>query len=1072
MTSTSWEAVKALFADALDRPPSERQAFLEQACGTDRETCARVARLVARHDALGTFLGPADAPLDGREEQCQGSKEDGQGFVGRLVARRYRLREVLGSGGSSAVYRAEDALSGTDVAVKLLWKIHGTLSEAARREVAALRHLRLPGIVSLLDEGVEEGTPFLVMELVRGEPFPGDAKTWAHIAPRAAALLEALGRIHWAGVIHRDLKPGNVLVDAAGRVTIVDLGIAGGPALVDDIYGMPLACTPDYAAPELLDGGPPSERTDLYAVGVLLYQGLTGRIPHRAGPEDTFFERRMREVAAPLETNDPGVDDGLRQLIDQLVARDPAERPASAAEVLERLGIGPQASLPCLGGTGPLESLCAAVRAGGCVRVAGSPGSGRTRLLAELKQHLKAEGRAVVALEAGGSPFSSLDALLGEAAQLSGITLDEVEAVALQRLTRTLSAGTVLICDDFDRFDRWSSAVLQRAAVHGTTVCAVRESDAAEVRLGVLLEADLRTLFAGPDRLFHVREDAAHELWRRSGGLPRRVEAELGAWVRAGLARREGDRFVVERLALEQLGQGIPAGLSNLPVRRDLPARLGELLEVLDLAGGTAIPGLLSQVTSRPLWRVEAELAELEELGAVRIGADMVQALGGVAPSSGDRNLALRGRIAAALPPGSDARLFHLISAGELGSVPAEAESLADRWNRAGLVGRAWAVMLEALAAVRDDPQREGDLLHRLARQALTLATRDAIDQVLYHLARARRYDARIQHLEALMRAALWTVGGDGGRALDLLSDLALDEASELQTLKRSVEGLASRYVPLERGRVAVQRILASARSGSLAEERGTTLEQLGWLRYREERFARAARLQERAARLATTRWARVSALLNAASARMEDVDLAGAEALAREGFELASAARHPIQEARAEWLLRSIAYRRAAPLAADLELLDAAAALNFPNFQGLICLNEAAIAWRANDLDLARNLALRAASHWAQAGRAAGRALAEALALRCGAALPGAEQERILQDALRCPVPGMAVQALGLVAAASPDRRHRALESAAERAQGIPRERFAHRREVISVDEALNGVSVNGNTSASPCTG
>ncbi|MEZ4309091.1 MAG: protein kinase, partial [Polyangiaceae bacterium] len=144
------------------------------------------------------------------------------------LAGRYKLHALLGRGGNGEVWEAEDRLSTGRVAVKILDRGRGAAAARVRREVSALRLLHLPGVVHLLDEGVESGRAYLVMERVNGEPFPGvpAPAAWERIEPVVTGLLETLSRIHAAGVVHRDLKPANVLVTPEGRPVVLDFGIS------------------------------------------------------------------------------------------------------------------------------------------------------------------------------------------------------------------------------------------------------------------------------------------------------------------------------------------------------------------------------------------------------------------------------------------------------------------------------------------------------------------------------------------------------------------------------------------------------------------------------------------------------------------------------------------------------------------------------------------------------------------------------------------------------------------------------------------------------------------------------
>ena len=264
-----------------------------------------------------------------------------QGPLPRTIAERYHLGELLGRGGHGEVWEAEDRLAGERVAVKLLDGELGPQAARVRREIAALRLLRLPGVVRLHDEGLEGGLAFLVMERVSGQPFPGVTapRPWAEIAGVTAALLETLARVHAAGVVHRDLKPANVLVSAQGQVTLLDFGISlFGSRLEDPLEGEgEVPGTPHYLAPEQIRGDPVTPRADLYAVGVMLYAALSGRFPHAADSWMALMRAQLTQPVTPLAEAAPCVPASVAALVERLLAREPEERPESALEALRAL---------------------------------------------------------------------------------------------------------------------------------------------------------------------------------------------------------------------------------------------------------------------------------------------------------------------------------------------------------------------------------------------------------------------------------------------------------------------------------------------------------------------------------------------------------------------------------------------------------------------------------------------------------------------------------------------------------------------------------------------------------------
>ncbi len=266
------------------------------------------------------------------------------------IADRYDLAYNLGVGAHGVVWEAHDRLSGETVAIKLF---AAQLEARIRREIVVLRLLRLPGVVRLLDEGVDQGVAFIVMERVEGDPFPADGRPWEQIEDATVTLLETLARVHAAGVVHRDLKPANVLVSDAGQVTVLDFGISyfGGPREElapgdDELLGTPL-----YFAPEQVRGEEVSPATDLYALGVMLFHALSGEFPHEAESVADLLRQRLRVPAPRLDTS--RVPPHVAAVVHQMLEREPDDRPSSAMEVLRALRGEPAAKLDVLAALPP-----------------------------------------------------------------------------------------------------------------------------------------------------------------------------------------------------------------------------------------------------------------------------------------------------------------------------------------------------------------------------------------------------------------------------------------------------------------------------------------------------------------------------------------------------------------------------------------------------------------------------------------------------------------------------------------------------------------------------------------------
>ena len=260
-----------------------------------------------------------------------------------LFAARYALGEVLGSGGSGVVRRAHDTVLDRPVAVKLLrtGADDDVMRARLRAEAQLAGSLHHPGIAQIYDYGEvvvrDEPTPYIVMQYVEGTPLSAllretRALPVSDVMDFVAQIAEALRAAHTAGIIHRDLKPSNVLVTEAGRAVLVDFGIARTSDAEPLTMTGTLVGTADYISPEQCSGRQATPRSDLYSLGMLAYQCLTGHKPfHRESPLATALAHLHDEVP-PLTDVPPAV----AALVGQLVEKDPEERPVDAAEVAVR----------------------------------------------------------------------------------------------------------------------------------------------------------------------------------------------------------------------------------------------------------------------------------------------------------------------------------------------------------------------------------------------------------------------------------------------------------------------------------------------------------------------------------------------------------------------------------------------------------------------------------------------------------------------------------------------------------------------------------------------------------------
>ena len=329
MSPELWREVDAVVAGALDLPAELQAEYVERACAGRPELRAEVESLLAVRAHAARFLEHPAESMEGRR------------------AGPYRLVREIGRGGMGTVYLAErdDRLFEKRVAVKMIYGARqGT--EAARRfraEWRILAALEHPNIARLLDAGVlDDGAAYLVMEYVEGRPLV------EYCAPLPIArrlelfrgICAAVEYAHQHLVVHRDLKPGNVLVTEEGTPKLLDFGIAkilalspgdGGDVTIGQAHPM----TPDYASPEQIRGGVISTASDVYSLGVLLYELLAGVRPFRLA--GMTFEEAVRAVCEteppPPRSVAPAIASDLDAIVRKAMRKLPAERYASAREL-------------------------------------------------------------------------------------------------------------------------------------------------------------------------------------------------------------------------------------------------------------------------------------------------------------------------------------------------------------------------------------------------------------------------------------------------------------------------------------------------------------------------------------------------------------------------------------------------------------------------------------------------------------------------------------------------------------------------------------------------------------------
>ncbi|HJY43734.1 MAG TPA: serine/threonine-protein kinase, partial [Propionibacteriaceae bacterium] len=265
---------------------------------------------------------------------------------GQLISDRYRLEAVLGRGGMATVWRGVDQRLGRPVAVKLLDRADTAdpvMLQRFDREARTVGGLTHPNIVAVYDVGTDNGVPYLVMELIDGTsvaallasgPLPVDQAVEV-----ARQTCDALAMTHAQGVVHRDIKPANILLTPTGTVKVCDFGIARltHQQLTNLTAPHTAIGTSAYMAPEQASGAAVDARTDLYALGCVMYAMLTGHPPFTGDNPLTVLWQHQHQPALAVASLRPDTPADLDALIARLLAKNPSERPATATEVRDRL---------------------------------------------------------------------------------------------------------------------------------------------------------------------------------------------------------------------------------------------------------------------------------------------------------------------------------------------------------------------------------------------------------------------------------------------------------------------------------------------------------------------------------------------------------------------------------------------------------------------------------------------------------------------------------------------------------------------------------------------------------------
>ena len=270
----------------------------------------------------------------------KGSTNVAGSMVGRTFNNRYTLTERVGLGGMAEVYRAKDNVLGRTVAVKVMlpqYAADPTFTKRFRQEAASAANLQSPYIVSIYDWGLDGETYYIVMEFLRGTDLKTAINERGAINQRKAAeigsqIAQALSVAHEGGVIHRDIKPQNIMIQPDGNIKVMDFGIAragdAGLSQTATVLG-----TAHYVSPEQAQGKELTGASDIYSLGVVLYEATTGKLPFDGQDAVSVAVKQVNELPAPPSTINPNLDPGLEAIIMKALEKDPSKRFKDAAEM-------------------------------------------------------------------------------------------------------------------------------------------------------------------------------------------------------------------------------------------------------------------------------------------------------------------------------------------------------------------------------------------------------------------------------------------------------------------------------------------------------------------------------------------------------------------------------------------------------------------------------------------------------------------------------------------------------------------------------------------------------------------
>lgn len=368
----------------------------------------------------------------------------------QTIDNRYRIVELIGEGGMAQVYRGDDLRLGREVAIKILrpqYANERTFVERFVQEARAMAGFSHPNIVNVFDVGRTGASPYIVMEYVDGIDLRRKLQQEGRLSigealEIARQVAEGVGAAHRKGIVHRDIKPGNILIASDGRVKVADFGIARAMADAQHLTEPGVVWgTTAYLSPEQIRGETATPASDVYAIGVLLYEMLTGQTPFQGEDRVAVALKHLNDPPPPLHELNPRVPPGLERLVLRMLSKDPAQRPADANEVARLLRAYQNMGNEATAVTPRIQTPTTPPRQAAAARSAPPPKATRTSTPGYRTAPVRAEPQRRAEPQPGAPGVDWVGILLGILAMLAVLGLIPLYALVYRELTSSNLLG-------------------------------------------------------------------------------------------------------------------------------------------------------------------------------------------------------------------------------------------------------------------------------------------------------------------------------------------------------------------------------------------------------------------------------------------------------------------------------------------------------------------------------------------------------------------------------------------------------------------------------------------------------